>query len=61
VLDFRHKPYGWRIFVDDINEALEKIGYTLKERDIVLRRSLEELSSANLQFTPPTSSEEMNP
>src|SRR5947209_15508621 len=61
VLDFRHKPKGSRIFVDDINEALEKIGYTLKERDIVLRRALEELSSANLQFAPPTSSEEMNP
>ena len=36
VLDFRHKPYGSRIFVDDIDEALGKIGYTLKERDIVL-------------------------
>src|SRR5438105_14269844 len=36
VLDFRHKAYGSRIFVDDIDEALEKIGYTLKERDIVL-------------------------
>ena len=36
VLDFRHKPYGSRIFVDDIDEALGKIGYTLKERNIVL-------------------------
>jgi len=36
VLDFRHKPYGSRISVADVDEALEKIGYTLKERDIVL-------------------------
>jgi kynurenine formamidase len=36
VLDFRHKPSGARIFVEDIDEALENLGYTLKERDIVL-------------------------
>jgi kynurenine formamidase len=36
VLDFRHKPSGSRIFVEDMIEALAKIGYTLKERDIVL-------------------------
>ncbi len=35
-LDFRHKPSGSRIFPDEIDEALAKIGYTLKERDIVL-------------------------
>ncbi len=36
VLDFTHKESGSRIFPDEIDEALEKIGYTLKERDIVL-------------------------
>jgi kynurenine formamidase len=36
VLDFRHKPSGSRLFVDDIQQALENIHYTLKERDIVL-------------------------
>jgi len=36
VLDFTHKESGTRIFPDEIDEALEKIGYTLKERDIVL-------------------------
>ncbi|HYX93045.1 MAG TPA: cyclase family protein, partial [Myxococcaceae bacterium] len=36
VLDFRHKEYGARIFVEDIDQALGKIGYELKERDIVL-------------------------
>lgn len=36
VLDFRHKESGSRIFPDEIDEALEKIAYTLKERDIVL-------------------------
>ncbi len=35
-LDFRHKEKGTRIFPDEIDEALEKIGYELKERDIVL-------------------------
>ena len=36
VLDFRHKESGARIFPDEIDEALAKIGYTLKQRDIVL-------------------------
>ncbi len=36
VLDFRHKENGSRIFPDEIDEALAKVGYTLKERDIVL-------------------------
>ena len=36
VLDFRHKEKGSRIFADEIDEQLERIGYTLKERDIVL-------------------------
>jgi kynurenine formamidase len=36
VLDFRHKESGSRIFPDEIDAALETIGYTLKERDIVL-------------------------
>ena len=35
-LDFRHKEKGTRIFPDEIDEALGKIGYELKERDIVL-------------------------
>ena len=36
LLDFRHKEKGTRIIPDEIDEALEKIGYELKERDIVL-------------------------
>jgi kynurenine formamidase len=36
VLDFRHKEKGTRIFPDEIDAALEAIGYELKERDIVL-------------------------
>lgn len=36
VLDFRHKPFGAGISRADIEEALAKIDYTLKERDIVL-------------------------
>lgn len=36
VLDFRHKPFGAGISRVDIEEALAKIDYTLKERDIVL-------------------------
>jgi kynurenine formamidase len=36
VLDFRHKQKGERIFPDEIDAALDQIGYTLKERDIVL-------------------------
>ena len=35
-LDFRHKEKGTRIFPDEIDEALDKIGYQLQERDIVL-------------------------
>jgi kynurenine formamidase len=35
-LDFRHKEKGTRIFPEEIDEALDKIGYKLKERDIVL-------------------------
>jgi kynurenine formamidase len=36
VLDFRHKENGEGISAAEIDEALEKIGYELKERDIVL-------------------------
>lgn len=36
VLDFRHLEKGAGITATDIDEALEKIGYELKERDIVL-------------------------
>jgi kynurenine formamidase len=36
VLDFRSKAKGERIFPDEIDAELERIGYTLKERDIVL-------------------------
>ena len=36
VLDFRHKESGSRIFPDEIDQALDKIEYQLKERDIVL-------------------------
>ena len=36
VLDFRHKEKGYGITVADIDEALAKINYTLKEKDIVL-------------------------
>ncbi len=36
VLDFRHKEKGAGISAAEIDEALAKIGYTLKERDIVL-------------------------
>jgi kynurenine formamidase len=36
VLDFRDKEYGAGITVADIEEALAKIDYQLKERDIVL-------------------------
>src|SRR6266480_1199071 len=35
-LEYCHKPFGSRISVADIDEALEKIGHTLKERNIVL-------------------------
>ena len=36
VLDMRHKPGGSGVTVDDVKEALEKIGYKLKSGDIVL-------------------------
>ncbi|MEZ4699951.1 MAG: cyclase family protein [Rhodothermales bacterium] len=36
VLDFRHKEKGYGITPEDIDEALAKINYTLKEKDIVL-------------------------
>ncbi|HEX5975438.1 MAG TPA: cyclase family protein, partial [Rubrobacteraceae bacterium] len=36
VLDFRHKEYGAGISAAEIDEALDKIGYELKEKDIVL-------------------------
>jgi kynurenine formamidase len=36
VLDFRHKQPGDGISVDEVQEALAKIGYTLKPLDIVL-------------------------
>jgi len=35
VLDMRHKPRGSAITIDDLKEALEKIGYQLKPGDIV--------------------------
>jgi kynurenine formamidase len=36
VLDFRHKEHGAGITAAEIDEALERIGYELKEKDIVL-------------------------
>jgi kynurenine formamidase len=36
VLDFRHKAFGEGISAAEIDEALDRIGYQLKERDIVL-------------------------
>ncbi len=36
VLDMRHKPNGSEVTIDDLKEALEKIGYQLKPGDIVL-------------------------
>lgn len=39
VLDFRHLPFGSAITVEDMKQALDKIGYTLKPRDIVLIRT----------------------
>jgi kynurenine formamidase len=36
VLDFRHKEYGAGISAAEIDEALDKIGYKLKEKDIAL-------------------------
>jgi kynurenine formamidase len=39
VLDFRHLPFGSAITVADMEEALAKIDYKLKARDIVLIRT----------------------
>lgn len=39
VLDFRHLDFGAAITVSDMREALAKIDYTLKARDIVLIRT----------------------
>jgi kynurenine formamidase len=36
VLDFRHKEFGGRIFPEEIDAALDKIDYQVKDRDIVL-------------------------
>lgn len=36
VLDFRHFPDGYRVMASDMEEAFEKMGYELKEGDIVL-------------------------
>src|SRR5262245_29423038 len=36
VLDFRENEKGTRILPEEIDERLERIGYELKERDIVL-------------------------
>ena len=36
VLDFRDQPNGYGITAADVDAALERIGYALKERDIVL-------------------------
>ena len=36
VLDFRHFPDGYRVMAEDMEEAFKKIGYKLKEGDIVL-------------------------
>jgi len=36
VLDFTDKPKGYGITADDIDAAADKIGYTIKEKDIVL-------------------------
>lgn len=36
VLDMRHKPEGSLITIDDLREALDKIGYQIKPWDIVM-------------------------
>ena len=36
VLDMRHKPWGSAITIDDLRQALKKIGYKLKPGNIVL-------------------------
>lgn len=39
LLDFRDKPPGHVITVEDVQRELDRIGYTLKERDIVLNHT----------------------
>ena len=39
LLDFRDKPSGHVISVDDVKRELDRIQYTLKERDIVLNHT----------------------
>lgn len=39
VLDFSHKPAGYNVSARDMEEAFQKINYTLKPLDIVLVRS----------------------
>ncbi len=39
ILDFTDKEDGYRIEPDDVDRALEKIGHTLQEGDIVLART----------------------
>jgi kynurenine formamidase len=39
VLDFSQKPDGYKIMPADVDQALQKIGHTLKPGDIVLARS----------------------
>ncbi|WP_130870091.1 cyclase family protein [Intestinimonas massiliensis (ex Afouda et al. 2020)] len=39
VMDFHDKPDGYKITAKDVEEYFEKIGYTLKEGDIVLLRT----------------------
>ncbi|MGH7910192.1 MAG: cyclase family protein, partial [Candidatus Dormibacteraceae bacterium] len=36
LLDFRDRPPGYGIRAGDVDDALERIGYRLRERDIVL-------------------------
>jgi len=36
VLDMRHKPHGSGVTIDDLQKALQKINYKLKQWDIVL-------------------------
>ena len=39
VLDFHDRPAGYEITAQDVRDALKKIGYTLKPRDIVCIRT----------------------
>ena len=39
VLDFTDRESGYRIMPEDVDAALARSGYTLKERDIVLIRT----------------------